>query len=221
MKPGLVVLFIASLCCVAEAQVADLLDLTIERAATAAEPGELVGGIVAGAPGKVIGGTLPRSDRNRHAGLTMDFVQIAPLTCSWGDQVVYEIRITNIGPSAVLLPWSTDRTAAYGPENQPLDGFREATFALRIKQGDVDQWLASTDSAYGSRGVPGSRRALAPGSSVHIRAAAMCRSAAASGSAPQRAETRMAVATLRLKNAPQAVGTFVVSSPQRLTVTPP
>ncbi len=86
-----------------------------------------------------------------------------------GDRLIYEVIVTNVGTTALDVPWSAD--PALAPQRMEDRQRRVASFGLFIDHGGARLLLQAANGAYGSDDVSGSMKRLNPGESVRVRAA--------------------------------------------------
>lgn len=86
-----------------------------------------------------------------------------------GEDMIYDIRISNVGQELVWIPWSPDRHQVR-PDNAYPSGYMSAILTLVITDAKMGQQEIFGIPLYGSRRVPGSLKALPPRKTVRIRA---------------------------------------------------
>jgi hypothetical protein len=86
-----------------------------------------------------------------------------------GEPLVYEILVENLGPRALVLPWSPDRVAVQG---QALDDSQVRTASLFLEVTDRQRkriaWL-EPQRLFGRAAAVGTLQTISPGESARIR----------------------------------------------------
>jgi len=104
-------------------------------------------------------------------------LRLDPVSCSWDDEVTYEVELTNVSTQDVTLPWSVWAPRSPAPEESlnvfPPNGFPFMFLSLQVGDGLGGQ-LGNVEPLYGSADESASFRLLRPGASVVIRAPTPC-----------------------------------------------
>lgn len=175
-------------------------------------------GIVAGTPRRTTSATFPGGP-----ALTLPFKialkRISSGMCGQGEEIIYEVELTNTDPTPVVLPWSTLEQEVE-PDRVPA-GYRRLTLALmahRPKTGPTV--VGHVNIAAGSDVSPGSLRTVAPGDRVILRAPATCPSLSDVSAARQTDSGAVAsiFASLMIQTQPGLGGPMARSAPVKLTV---
>ena len=91
----------------------------------------------------------------------------------WGDSVVYEVLIENIGNWPLTLPWSPDRSAAAPRQSKETSGRRRGALWLEVRRDGCAPVppcaRLELQSLFGSRSEPGTLQTLAPRQTALIR----------------------------------------------------
>lgn len=90
-----------------------------------------------------------------------------------GGRVVVEVKLTNTGKFALVIPWSDDldRIASSSGKNRRPSGFQSGLVQLAFRDSEGNQYVSSGRDFYGAESVPASLKTVLPGKSVILRAA--------------------------------------------------
>jgi hypothetical protein len=86
-----------------------------------------------------------------------------------GDEMLYDVVITNVGQHDVVIPWSPYQDEIKPDENYP-PGYLVGCFGLVIKDRILGEQVIYGPVLYGSDRVPSSLKKLRPNQTVRIRA---------------------------------------------------
>jgi hypothetical protein len=92
-------------------------------------------------------------------------LQISPQTLDFGDTIVAELRLENVGRTSILL--AVTRDPELTPDCETDNGGVATSFALFSK--GSNELIASSPGLYGSRAVPGTTMILNPGERLRVR----------------------------------------------------
>jgi hypothetical protein len=100
--------------------------------------------------------------------LIVELVKLNKSSYALGEDLIFEVTLTNITDGDVFIPWEPDWTKIEVGYTQPPTGYLKAHILLEADS----EWgmLDSINVLYGSESVAGSIRQLSPGHSVRIRA---------------------------------------------------
>jgi hypothetical protein len=144
-----------------------------------------------------------------------------------GDEVAYEVRLTNTGDKPVVLPWNPDSDIAYGKDCRGLARARglltlEASVKLNFIDDAGNAEPVGPDRLFGVRDDPGTYRVLAPQQSARIRVSdnLYLPQTAANASSAGGANHFKAIAVFDLRDSslPNPYGTVVSTNGQDVTV---
>jgi hypothetical protein len=122
-----------------------------------------------GGSGRVEGGF---SSGSQAVPFGVRLLAIEPSSCSWGEEVTYDIELSNIGKSAVMLPWDVNKpTAPSDSRSQTVFTTMMVTLMLADKSYAT---LGAVEALYGDLGNALTLRRVAPGASVVIRLPTKC-----------------------------------------------
>ncbi len=106
--------------------------------------------------------------------LALEIFRLSAGTYKLGQQITYELRLTNVGRVAISIPWSTDEGLAgdncYHPE-QGFAGRRSltGTFALEFTNSEGIAAGVGPHALYAAQGNPDTYRVLEPRESARIK----------------------------------------------------
>jgi hypothetical protein len=92
-------------------------------------------------------------------------LEISPQAFDFGDRIVFELRVENVG--RVLLPLAISRDSELAPDCRRDDGRVTTNFALFAK--GSDEIITTGPGLYGSRAVAGTTMVLNPGERLRVR----------------------------------------------------
>lgn len=150
--------------CVASATAQRAPDLDTRFIPRAAESPQTQGG-----SGRAEGGF---SSGSQAVPFDVRLLAIEPGSCSWGEEVTYDIELSNISKSAIMLPWDVNKPTT------PSDSRSQAVFTtmmVTLMLADKSYaTLGAVEALYGDLGNALTFRRVAPGASVVIRLPTKC-----------------------------------------------
>ena len=121
------------------------------------------------------GGGIGSSVRTRPETLQplrISIVSLGSTKYKVDDDVVYEIKVENMGHEQIMIPWDPN-LSDMEPEGTPTEySYRIASIALRLSHAGKRFESLGSNLLFGRTGVPGSFMKIAPGEWVRVRAKA-------------------------------------------------
>ena len=138
---------------------------------------------------------------------------VAPGSCVTGDELLYELELTNVGREVVLVPWADSRELVAAATATAVD-IQRLTVGLRVddttKSGAP---LGMVSLAYGSSLAPGTLRPVAPRESVIVRARTKCQPQGPTAHGLRRGHgyTALVYAVVQIEASPDRLGLIAYS----------
>jgi hypothetical protein len=86
-----------------------------------------------------------------------------------GDQAIFNIKLENIGQTAIILPWSGDYDRVKPDDEKMPPGYLSAIINLAVEGNGQGTLFFGGETVYGSDLFPGSLKRLDPGRSAQIK----------------------------------------------------
>jgi hypothetical protein len=113
--------------------------------------------------------SMAGDSRRKPNALKITLIDIDKKSYSLGDQAIFNIKLENIGQTAIILPWSADYDRVKPDDEKRPPDYLSAIINLAVEDKSQGTLFFGGESVYGSDLLPGSLKQLDPGRSVRIK----------------------------------------------------
>jgi hypothetical protein len=113
--------------------------------------------------------SMAGDSRRKTNALKITLIDIDKESYFLGDQAIFNIKLENIGQTAIILPWSANYDRVKPDDEKRPPGYLSAIINLAVEGNSQGTLFFGGESVYGSDLLPGSLKRLEPGGSARIK----------------------------------------------------